>query len=46
MWLSEGEKKLTEEHLTNGYCIRKVNDIKVLNQIIDIFVELAEKLQE
>ena len=43
MWLSEGEK-LTEEYLTNGYCIRKVNDLKVLNQIIDIFVELAEKI--
>ena len=46
MWLSEGEKKLTEEYLTNGYCIRKVNDLKVLNQIIDIFVELAEKITE
>ena len=43
MWFSEDEKKLTEEYLTNGYCIRKVNDLNILNEIINVFVDLAEK---
>tara|TARA_B100001250_G_scaffold253726_1_gene218280 strand:- start:165 stop:956 length:792 start_codon:yes stop_codon:yes gene_type:complete len=41
--LTEDEKKLTSEYLENGYCIKKVSDINILEKIIDIFVELTEK---
>ena len=43
MWLTEDEKKLTTEYLKNGYCIKKINNLNILDKIMDIFVDLAEE---
>jgi len=44
VWLTEDEKKLTTEYLKNGYCIKKINNLNILDKIIDIFVDLAEEI--
>ena len=43
MLFSKEEKKLTSEYLENGYCIKKINNLEILEIIIDIFVKLSEE---
>ena len=44
MLLTEEEKRLTSDYLEHGYCIKKVNDLNILDKMIDIFVDLTEKI--